>query len=709
LRGRRAEIPLLGGLSSEVDADRSVLLERIRTALRVRDEALRLAYEMAPPRKGEVRGLWVAPTTRQDWDTSMRRARDAGLNAVFIQVGNGAGAIYPSEALPTVEWARNGTDELAIAVESAKRAGLAVHACRSSFELYGAQKDALDRLAADDRLIPTSRPKGLPFLNPGDPRNIDVELTAILELVRKYDLDGFHFTQAAYAEDGGAIPDYGAVSRREFEKLRGAVENWPEDVISGPRKLQYEDWQRDNINRFIQRAAAEVKKAKPHVQISASIAPERGRARASRRQDWAAWARDGWVDFLISRNHSSALDTVAVAVEEQVCAVRGRVALVAGLAVDRGQQPISLLAQVEASREQGADGFLVTDLGVDTLEEQLAALRAGATAEGTWPGYLAPKAEWAMDPIVERPDSPWAMMLGDRANLEVKLLNVPPSRLALKNATAEARLEDPDGRLLQTLGSLTGFGLRKFRFQSPAGRFRPVLRGNMVLADGTSRPFVIRGPLCDGVSPDELAALRAQDAPPTVTGPGRKVAVYAGSRGADQLVATFADGLNVNAFPLYRLLPDHLARAEVLVLGSMSDVADLSAAAVQTLRQWVSNGGLLLLLHEAVGASWHPRMFPEVAVGAEHGNAEALEAAPAIGAIKPGTIIPVGPSEVIWLKPAAGAEVLLREAGERGAPVAVTASVGKGRVVMYGAGLGVAGRRILGPEQEFLWGLLGPR
>jgi hypothetical protein len=80
-----------------------------------------------------------------------------------------------------------------------------------------------------------------------------------------------------------------------------------------------------------------------------------------------------------------------------------------------------------------------------------------------------------------------------------------------------------------------------------------------------------------------------------------------------------------------------------------------------------------------------------------------------IGAIKPGTLIPVGPSEVIWLKPAAGAEVLLREVGERGAPVAVTAPVGKGRVVMYGAGLGMAGRRILGPEQEFLWGLLGPR
>jgi hypothetical protein len=364
---------------------------------------------------------------------------------------------------------------------------------------------------------------------------------------------------------------------------------------------------------------------------------------------------------------------------------------------------------VEACREQGADGFILADLGNYNLDEQLSALRAGATAEGTWPGYLAPKTEWLLEPVIERPDSPWAIMLGDRANLDVKLVNVSPSRQALKSATGEVRLEDPDGRLLQAVGSLTGFGSRKFRFQAPAGRFRPVLRGNMVLADGTSRPFVSRGPLCDGVSPDEIASLRAQDAPPAATGAGRKVAIYMGSRGVEQLTSTFADGLNVNVFPLFRLVPEHLARAEVLVISSLADVSELSASVIQTLRQWVTTGGTLVLLHEAVGAGWHPRMFPEVAVGTEAGTADSLEVVPVVGGIKPGTLLPLGRSEVIWLKPANGAEVLLREVGDQGTPVAVTAPVGKGRVVMYGAGLGVAGRRIQEPEQEFLWGLLGPR
>lgn len=706
LRNRRAEIPPLGGLSAEVDAERSLLAERIKTALRVRDEVVRLTYEMMPARKGEVRGLWITPSARLDWDAMMRRARDAGLNTVFVQVGSGGSAIYPSEVLPTVDWARNGTDEVALAVESAKRAGLAFHACRSSYDLTGVPKDALSRLITEDRLLAPVTARSTPSLNPGDPRNNDLELAAVLELVRKYDLDGVHLTQASYPE---AVADAGAVSRREFEKLRGAVERWPDDVIGGARKLQFEDWQRDNVNRLIQRVGEEVKKVKPYVQVSASIIPDRGRARAGQRQDWAVWARDGWVDFLVPRNHTPALEAVTTAVEEQVSAIRGRVPVVAGLTSFAAQPAVALLSQVEAAREQGADGFVLGDLGTDNLDEQLLALRAGATAEGTWPSYLAPKAAWALDPVVERADMPWSMLLGDRLNIEVKLLNVSPSRQQLKNATGEARLEDTDGRLLQSLGAVTGFGPRKFKFAAPAGRFRPVLRGNMVLADGTSRPFVLRGPLCDGVSPDELAALRAQDAPPNVTGAGRKVAIYAGSRGADQLGPIFADGLNVNVFPLYRLLPDHLAKAEVLVLASLSDVAELSAATIQSLRQWVTNGGTLFLFHEAVGVSWHPRMFPEVAVGMDYGVVESLEVVPMVGAIKPGTIIPVGPSEVIWLKPAAGAEVLLREAGEKGTPVAVTAAVGKGRVVMYGAGLSAAGRRILGPEQEFLWGLLGPR
>jgi hypothetical protein len=314
-----------------------------------------------------------------------------------------------------------------------------------------------------------------------------------------------------------------------------------------------------------------------------------------------------------------------------------------------------------------------------------------------------------VEPVVERADSPWAMLQGDRVQLEARLLNVSPTRSDLKSVTAELRLEDPDGRLLQTLGALNGFSSRKFRFQAPAGRFRPVVRGNMVLADGNSRPFVLRGPLCDGVTPDELAALRAEEAPPAVSGTGRKVAVYARSQSADRILSALSDGLNIAPVLLHRLQADHLARAEVLVLPPVADVSDLSPSSIQTLRQWVANGGTLVLLDEAVGANWHPRIFPELAGADWVDSARALEVVRELGTLKPGTTLELDLGHLVRLRPANGAEVLLREAGENGAPVAVAGTSGKGRVVLYGAELGVLVRGKQSPAHELLWGLVAPQ
>jgi uncharacterized lipoprotein YddW (UPF0748 family) len=709
LRGRRAEIPPNEDLPPEIEGNRVVLAERVRAALTLRDEVLRLTYEMVPARKGEVRGVAITPSSRQDWETWMRKARDAGMNAVFVNTSDGGGVIYPSEVATTAVWAKDGTDEMALATDSCRRNGLSFHAGRTAFDVTSLPKAQYDKLAGEDRLVRDTKGKQSPYLNPGDPRNIDLEVATILEVVRKYDIDGFHLAGAGYPSDAQNSWDYGPVSRREFEKAKGAVERWPDDVVSGARKQQYEDWERDTINRFVQRVYGEIKKAKAHIQVSVSVGRERAGGRAAQKCDWPLWAAEGWVDFIIPRNDSTAVDLVAASVEEQVSAARGRVPVVAGLGASQLRSS-ALLLQLEAAREQGADGFVLFELGTPAVDEQLTALRAGATAEGTWPGYLAPKVSWVLEPILERPDLPWAIMIGERAHVEIKVVGTSPLRQALKGITAELRLEDAEGRLLQSVGAVAAFGVRKFRFQAPAGRFRPVLRGNMVLADGNSRPFVLRGPLCDGVSPDELAVLKAQEQPPAINGAGRKVAVFAGGEGADRLLQTFTSGLNMIAFPVYRLQPEHLTRVDVLVISAATDVADLSPTVVQGLRQWVTNGGTLLLTHDAVGARWHPRMFAEVAVAAEPGAAESLEVLKQLGEVKQGALLPVSSGLCVWrLKTASGVEVMVREAGEQGEPIAVAGTVGKGRVIMYGGAPGAGGSPILGPEQELLWGLIEAR
>jgi hypothetical protein len=267
------------------------------------------------------------------------------------------------------------------------------------------------------------------------------------------------------------------------------------------------------------------------------------------------------------------------------------------------------------------------------------------------------------------------------------------------------RLEDADGRLIVPLGALGGFTGRKFRFEAPAGRFRPVLRGNMTFADGPARPFVVRGALCEGLTEAEVAEIRAREEPPKPPAGGRRIAVWTGGIGAPDLIDAFNAGLNLRAFPLHHLRPDHLATAEVLVLSQAHDVEELSPAAVQAVRQWVASGGVLILTHDAVGARWHPRMFPEVGVGADFSRDRDLLVMKAIGEFKVEDALEHAYDDHVRIAPAPAAEVLLREATEKGAPVLVAGPVGKGRVILYGAAPGYGSREMSDRERALLWAL----
>lgn len=682
------------------------------------EELRRLRYSLHPTREGEVRGVWIHTYRPLDWEAIMRNLAAHGFNSIFVRVGRGGNVIYNSDLLPKDPWAQEaGVDELQRALTAAHRHGLDLHAWKVNFHLGSARRYFPEHYrkfwAETDRLVRDSRGRQAYWANPGDPRNAELEFRAMLEIVEKYEVDGLHLDYIRYPDDPSYDFDYGPVSRRVFEQTYGiTVPNWPADVIYGPLKLRYENWERENINRLVRRVYTEVKRRKPQVQVSAAVWRHHRRYWGYIKQDWPKWVREGWLDFVVPMDYTANNDSLRQSVEEQRGAIGGRVPLVVGLGSWLLNSPEQLREQVEIVRQVGADGFVLFSYNAEQIQEQLAALAAGLTARPTYPAYEAPAVTFALHRVGERKDAPYFARVGKAVTVTCTVRLQSPLPQKLTRVEARLTLETPGERELQELARFEASQERtvRARFAVPEGLCRPVLRGTMHLAGGERRPFVRRGPVLEGMSAALVRELWRRESPPRVRGPGRRVAVYAGGLGAANVFEALAkyrpaNETELNVFYLHRLRPHHLRVAEVLILPQLFDVSELWEQVIARLRTWVEQGGRLILLHDAVGFRIHPTLFPEVGRGRERRRSRELKVVHPLPGLAVGQTLEHAFSDHIALLPAEGATVLLTDTGTPPRPVVVAKRVGRGMVILNGTlpGYGVP----LTPEEErLLMGLI---
>lgn len=344
-----------------------------------------LESAMTPCPRGELRGFWIHTYRPTDWESVMACAKAGGLNAAFVRVGRGGNTIYPNEFLPRDPWAEEaGGDELERAIAAAHRHGLAFHAWRVVYHMGSAPETYRQRLAEEDRLV--RDPNGVQSLwaNPGDPRNQDLEYRVMMDLVSRYDIDGLHLDYIRYPDEPHTRFDYGPVSRREFEQATGVrVKEWPNDVIEGPLRARYEEWQRENISRLVERVYRGAKKQKPNVQVSAAVWRNYPWCRDGVRQDWPQWVRSGWLDFVVPMNYVLSAEAQAEAVRQQRLAIGDARPLIAGIGTWQLPTSLDVLRQVCSAREAGAKGFVLFSFNDSQFAQHLEVLAAGACVENT--------------------------------------------------------------------------------------------------------------------------------------------------------------------------------------------------------------------------------------------------------------------------------------------------------------------------------------
>ena len=285
------------------------------------DETNSAAKISPPPPARELRGAWLATVANIDWPSKpglpvaqqkaelislLDRAAQLHLNAIYFQVRPVADAFYASplepwsEYLTGVQGRSPGYDPLALAVAEAHQRGLQLHAWFNPFRAGHPESKSPPALNHAVRTHPgLIRHYGRQiWFDPGEPEARARALAAVLDVVKRYDVDGIVFDDYFYPYP--------------IKNWAGRKLDFPDDAswkkYGVPSGLTREDWRRKNVNQLVQNVSQAIKAAKPQVQFGISPfgiwRPQNPPqikgldAYGTIYADARLWLASGWVDFL---------------------------------------------------------------------------------------------------------------------------------------------------------------------------------------------------------------------------------------------------------------------------------------------------------------------------------------------------------------------------------------------------------------------------
>ena len=277
--------------------------------------------DVRPPAvQREFRGAWIATVNNIDWPSKpglttaqqqrelrviIDRAAKLKLNALIFQVRPACDALYVSRLEPWSEYLtgkmgqapKPAWDPLAFAITEAHRRGLELHAWFNPFRARYKSPKGIAAATHISRKQPTLVKSygGYQWLDPAEPAAQAHSMAVILDVVRRYAVDGVHIDDYFYPY--------------QVRDTKGKLVDFPDDASwkKYKGKLSRGDWRRDHINSFVQRMYAEVKKIRPWVKVGISPFgiwrpgyPKTIRgldAYDSLFADARKWLNQGWLDY----------------------------------------------------------------------------------------------------------------------------------------------------------------------------------------------------------------------------------------------------------------------------------------------------------------------------------------------------------------------------------------------------------------------------
>lgn len=352
------------------------------------DRTITTAYASAQPsQRNEFRGVWEHTGLGLypgDWSHTCRELAAAHINALFANMLWGGLAHYPGTLLPTSLSCRRYGDQLDAAVKAAHANGLQFHCWATCWNPGNAPDEFLVKLKKAGRLQQTADGRIMPWLSPAHPDNIAMLLQAYEEVARRYPLDGLHLDYIRYNDRG---VDFSPAARRAFEQWRGRgpLTDWPRCAINGGTLSQeFEHFRVETITSFVREVSRRVHAVRPNIKISTAVFAGYPECVRNVGQDWGAWLKNGYVDFVCPMNYTddTPLFLSRTAAHFALPGAAGRVYEGLGIAASESQlRPDQAIEQIIGLRKLGATGFMFFDLSRPLRDEILPYLRLGVLKE----------------------------------------------------------------------------------------------------------------------------------------------------------------------------------------------------------------------------------------------------------------------------------------------------------------------------------------
>lgn len=370
-------------LAAQRKAASGAYAEAVDLAAEMHDKLVQAYLRAQPSKTVEGRAFWNHSGTGAydgDWERTARELSRAGFNMVLPNMLWGGLAHYASDVLPRSTTYEKYGDQIDQCVTAAHKHGLEVHVWKVNWNLSGAPRDFVARIRRENRHQVSVDGAAHDWLCPSHPENFQLELDSMLEVARRYDVDGLHFDYIRYPD---RTKCYCQGCRERFEAHLGrTVARWPGDCYSGALRDEYLNWRCDQITRLVEAVHEQAKLLRPAIDISAAVFGAYPDCRASVGQDWPRWIEAGYLDFVCPMDYTQIDQAFVKLVTHQLQLVDGRIPVYPGI----GQWRLSddrTVGQIHLARQLGAPGFTLFDLTGASIQTAVPAVQSGVGREKT--------------------------------------------------------------------------------------------------------------------------------------------------------------------------------------------------------------------------------------------------------------------------------------------------------------------------------------